>query len=124
MSINISRHILQFICFLAVGFQWHVQVPQPLTAIVSVSVLHFVWSLAPKFLWLFKARFIFPLRSMSVLHFSGSHVEIIFRLFSLRTKRNGEKEMKILKMFTQQKKYDDKQKQTSVLLPAFESKQV
>ena len=45
--------------------------------------------------WAFKVRFVFLLRITRVHDFSGSCVEIIFRLFSLRTKVN-EKEMKIL----------------------------
>ena len=55
----------------------------------------------------------FPLQSTSILihYFSGSHVEIIFRLFLLRTK-----EMKILELKNINKK--------SVLLCVFKCKQV
>ena len=62
--------------------------PWPLAAIMSVSVLQFVlswhWNLRQ-----LKARLVFPLQSTSICHFYGRDVEIIFRLFWLRTKWNG-----------------------------------
>ena len=47
-------------------------------SIVLVSVLRFVYS----------QHWILGCQSMNICHFSGSHVEILFRLFSLRTKWN------------------------------------
>ena len=91
----ISRDVLQVFCCPAwnmprSGFSVaHVSVLQPLAAIVSVFVLCFVYFLAISK----QGLIVFQLESTSIHHFSGSHVEIIFRLFSLRTKWNGKEVM-------------------------------
>ena len=80
--INISRHVLWFICF-PVQF-WVFGAVMSVAALNSRAIQSEVCKVV-----------VFPLQSTSILihHFPGSHVETIFRLFSLRTK-----EMKILEL--------------------------
>ena len=61
-------------------------VVRPLSAEVSVSLLHFVQS-RHSVLWQLKARLVFLLQSTSVCHFLGSHVEIIFSKNKMTWKR-------------------------------------
>ena len=90
---NISRHILRFVCFPVQNMSnsgfliVHVSVLWPLAAAVLVSLLSFLLS----WHWIlrqFKVRLVFVLQGTSVCHFSRSPVEIVFRLFSQRTKWN------------------------------------